>query len=266
MVQKGFYSFFISMILTSKNNSLVKETALLKEKKARKETGLFLVEGVKMTMECQKSGLEIERVFIAEDSGYTAETLGVDAGKAVFVSADVFRFLSDEKTPQGVLCRVKMPTRALRAPQNPCLILDGVADPGNMGAIIRTANAAGYNEIYLVDGCVDPFSPKSVRASMSGIFFTTVYFGSREEILSSMQDTPIIVADMQGENVFSFTPPKKYAIVIGNEANGVSNAMRERATSTVKIPMETTQESLNAAVSAGVLMYLFKRETFLKTK
>lgn len=266
MVQKGFYSFFISMILTSKNNPLVKETALLKEKKARRETGLFLVEGVKMTMECQKSGLEIERVFIAEDSGYTAEALGVDEGKVVLVSNDVLRFLSDEKTPQGVLCRVKMPTRSLCAPKNPCLILDGVADPGNMGAIIRTANAAGYNEIYLVDGCVDPFSPKSVRASMSGIFFTTVYFGSREEILSVMQDTPIIVADMQGENVFSFAPPAKYAIVIGNEANGVSKEMREGATSTVKIPMEATQESLNAAVSAGVLMYLFKRETFLKTK
>ena len=208
-----------------------------------------------MLRECLQSELEIERVFLSEEY---ADELPVEESKTVRVSQDVFRFLSDEKTPQGVLCRVKIPQTSLAAPTAPCLILDGVADPGNMGAIIRTANAAGYKEIYLVDGCVDAYAPKSVRASMSGIFFTKLYQGSREEILAAVQGVPVIVADMQGESVFRFTAPEKFALVIGNEANGVSVEMRNAAKYTVKIPMEQTQESLNAAVSAGILMYVLK--------
>ena len=92
------------MILTSKNNPLIKETASLKEKKGRKELGLFLVEGVKMALECGKSGFEIERVFVSES--YVGE-IPCEDERTVRVSNDVFRFLSDEKTPQGILCRVK---------------------------------------------------------------------------------------------------------------------------------------------------------------
>ncbi len=247
------------MIITSKNNPLVKETASLKEKKGRRELGAFLVEGWKMSAECLKSGLEIERVFVAES--YTRE-LPFDSSIIVPVSDDVFRFLSDEKTPQGVLCRVKLPKRELLPPTGKCLLLDGVADPGNMGAIIRTANAAGYEEIYLTDDCTDPYSPKSVRASMSGVFFTRLYFGSREEIINALTGTPILTADMDGENLFRFSPPSTFALVIGNEANGVSETVKKSAYKTVAIPMKSTQESLNAAVSAGIAMYLLLKEEF----
>ena len=214
-----------------------------------------------MTAECQKSEFEIERVFVAES--YKGE-LDFEQEKLVFVSDDVFRYLSDEKTPQGVLCRVKIPQRQLNSPTGRCLILDGVADPGNVGAIIRTANAAGYKEIYLTENCADPYAPKCVRASMSGIFFTKLYFGERAEILSKMQGVPIVVADMGGANVFKFTSPDTFALVIGNEANGVSEEIFSKATHTVKIPMSKTQESLNAAVSAGIIMYLLNKDEFLK--
>ena len=254
------------MILTSKNNPFIKETATLKDKKGRKQTGLFLVEGVKMVRECQKSGFTMEKLILSESfykSEAGAEFISEDA---VCVSDDVFRLLSDEKTPQGILCRVKYPTHGLSAPKASCLLLDGVSDPGNLGTIIRTANGAGYNEIYLTDDCADAYAPKTVRASMSGVFFTKIYRATREEILSILQDTPIVVADMGGENVFSFQAPEKFALVIGNEANGVSAMVRERAEYTVKIPMESTQESLNAGVSAGVLMYLLQKERFLISK
>lgn len=247
------------MIITSKNNPLVKETASLKEKKGRKQLGLFLVEGWKMAEECLKSGMEIERVFVAQSY---LRALPFDASITVTVSDEVFRFLSDEKTPQGVLCRVRLPEKKLLPPAGKCLFLDGVSDPGNMGAIIRTANAAGYKEIYLTDDCTDPYSPKSVRASMSGVFFTQLYFGSREEILLALKGTPILTADMGGENLFRFTPPKRFSLVIGNEANGVSEIVRKSAYKTVAIPMKSTQESLNAAVSAGIAMYLLAREEF----
>ncbi len=214
-----------------------------------------------MTRECEKSGLEIERVFVSEK--YAGE-LPFAREKTVCVSEDVLRFLSDEKTPQGVLCRVKTPKLALVAPKASCLILDGVSDPRNLGAIIRTANAAGYQEIYLTEDCADPYSPKSVRASMSGVFFTKLYEGTRAEILSTLNGVPVVVADMGGENAFAFSAPEKFALVIGNEGNGVSNTVRDSAVYTVKIPMERTQESLNAAVSAGVLMYLLKKESFIQ--
>lgn len=249
------------MILTSKNNLLIKETATLKEKKGRRALGSFLVEGVKMAKECQKSDFCIEKVFVAES--YQGE-LPFDLDTLVYVSDDVLRYLSDEKTPQGIVCRVKIPTRELVAPKKSCLLLDGVADPKNVGAIIRTANAAGYEEIYLTSTCADPYSPKSVRASMSGVFFTKVYMATREEILSVLGDIPIVIADMVGENAFSFLPPKTFALVIGNEANGVSEEVEKRAKHTVKIPMQASQESLNAAVSAGILMYLLKKEEFIR--
>lgn len=247
------------MILTSKNNPLIKETAALKEKKARKESGMFLVEGRKMAVECAKSDFEIDRVFLSPN--YEGE-LPFEEDKLVYVSDDVLRFLSDEKSPQGIVCRVKIPLRTLVAPLDKCLFLDGVSDPGNVGTIIRTANAAGYSEVYLTEECADAYSPKSVRASMSGVFFTKLYRAKREEILSVLEGVPVVVADMDGANVFTFDPPKKYALAIGNEANGISEETFAMATHTVKIPMQATQESLNAAISAGIIMYVLNRHNF----
>lgn len=250
------------MIITSKNNPLVKETATLKDKKGRKLLGSCLVEGRKMAEECHKSGMTIERIFVREG---VELSLPVDEEKIVVVSEDVLRQLSDEKTPQGVVCRVKIPTRPLCAPKGNCLFLDGVADPGNMGAIIRTANAAGYEEIYLTKECTDPYSPKSVRASMSGVFFTKLYCAEREEILSVLKNAGVslVVADMDGENIFDFVPPSHFALVIGNEANGVSATVEAVADKTIRIPMRSSQESLNAAVAAGVSMYLLAKEKFV---
>ena len=257
---KGFLHF-IKMILTSKNNPLIKETASLKDKKGRREHNAFLVEGIKMAKECQKSDFCIERVFVAENFD---GDLPFPETQITRVSSDVLRHLSDEKTPQGIVCRVKIPSRKLCAPKKSCLLLDGVADPKNVGAIIRTANAAGYEEIYLTETCADPYAPKSVRASMSGVFFTKIYQSTREEILSILQGTPIVVADMVGENAFNCAVPPVFALVIGNEANGVSDETLSRATIAVKIPMRETQESLNAAVSAGILMYLLKKNEFIE--
>ena len=245
------------MLLTSKNNPLIKDTVALKDKKGRKEQGAFLVEGRKMALECLRSNFELEKVFVGES--YHDE-LPFDEDKLVRVSDDLLRHLSDEKTPQGIVCRVKIPHFALCVPKDKCLLLDGVADPGNVGTIIRTANAAGYNEIYMTQDSADAYAPKSVRASMSGIFFTKIYRADRAEILSVLKEIPIVVADMAGGNVFSFTPPKQYALAIGNEANGISEAVFSQAAHTVKIPMQATQESLNAAVSAGIIMYVLKRD------
>ena len=97
---------------------------------------------------------------------------------------------------------------------------------------------------------------------MSGVFFTKLHFGTREEILSVLNGVPVLVADMGGENLFTFTPPSRFALVIGNEGNGVSEQVKSAAYKTIAIPMKSTQESLNAAVSAGIAMYLLAKEEF----
>ena len=238
------------MVITSKSNPLIKTAASLADKKFRKQLGLYLVEGVKSVKECISAGCTVEKIICTER--FESEFEG-----AVIVSDSVFKSISTETTPQGVLALVNIPETALKAPSGNCLLLDCLQDPGNIGTVIRTANAAGYDEVYLIN-CTDPFSPKAVRASMGGIFRVKVYSGGREEILNVLKDYALICADMDGENIFEFNPPEKFCLCIGNEGGGISAEVMSRAKYTVKIPMRETCESLNAAVSAGIAMYALK--------
>lgn len=238
------------MVITSRSNPKIKELIKLSDKKYRRQLGRYLVEGVKPVRECMAAGGEIVELFCTERHAQEFD------GAAV-VSESVFSAISGEMTPQGVLAVVKLPQNELRPPESSCLLLDRLQDPGNLGTIIRTANAAGYREIYLL-GCTDPFSPKAVRASMSGVFFVRLYQGDREEILGALQGVPMICADMDGEDVFQFHAPEKFCLCIGNEGGGISEEIFAKADYKVRIPMAESCESLNAAVSAGICMYQLK--------
>lgn len=238
------------MIITSKSNPLIKEISALADKKYRNKLGLYVVEGTKTVNECIAAGCEIDKIICSEE-------LSDNYPDAVSVSREIFERLSSEKTPQGVMAVVKIPQIGLKSPENSCLLLDCLQDPGNLGTIIRTANAAGYRDLYLIN-CTDPYSPKAVRASMSGVFFVNLYRGTRDEILSVLSGLPLICADMDGENIFSFTPPSKFCLCIGNEGGGISDEVMCKADYKIRIPMNGTCESLNAAVSAGIAMYQLK--------
>lgn len=240
------------MVITSKSNPFVKKVASLKEKKFRKEYSLFLVEGVKMVREVLSSEMEVESIVYSSE--YEGETF---LASAVEVSPAVFEFLSDERTPQGILAVVKIPKNQAFIPKGNCLLLDRIRDPGNLGTIVRTANAAGYKEIYAISSA-DFYSPKCVRAAMSGLFFVNVFEGDLSEILPLLKGVPILCADMDGENIFSFTPPKQLCLAVGNEGEGLSDEVFSAATSRISIPMEKEAESLNAGVSAGIAMYVLK--------
>lgn len=240
------------MIILSRQNPLVKELASLKEKKGRRRTGTFLVEGHKMVREAIACGMDVVRLILRED--YAGETYGLPA---VRLGRDAFAAVCDEKTPQGIAAEVTIPLRSVQPPLGRCLLLDGLQDPANVGAIIRTAVAAGYEDVYLA-GCADPFSPKSVRASMSGVFFARIMQGTQEEILSAIAGMSVIAADMGGEDVFSYVAPEKFCLAVGSEGSGLSALVRGRADVTVRIPMDARTESLNAAVSAGILMYALR--------
>ena len=240
------------MIITSKSNPVIKYISSLSDKKFRRQYGEYLVEGTKPVNECIAANCEVSRIICTERH---AEQYP----QAVVVSDEVFKSVSSEKTPQGVLAAVKIPQSSLKPPEDACLLLDSLQDPGNLGTILRTANAAGYREVYLIN-CTDPFSPKCVRASMSGIFFVENRSGSREEVLSALSGIPLICADMCGEDIFSFVSPQKFCLCIGNEGGGISEDILRSAAYTVKIPMRDTCESLNAAVSAGIAMYALKNK------
>ncbi|MBE7081165.1 MAG: RNA methyltransferase [Clostridiales bacterium] len=241
-------------MISSTQNTLIKEIRSLKDKKFRDKLGVFVLEGIKPVKEAIELNLSIREIICTEK---TFSLFSPCNYKVEVVSEQVFKSISEEVTPQGALAIVyKMPCDIEKA-SGSCLLLDGVSDPANVGAIIRTAAASGFNEIYLTGTCADAYSQKAVRSSMSGIFRVKVMRGELDEILSAI-DLPLVVADMNGQDVFNLKLDKEVCLVIGNEANGVSDFLKEKANLTVKIPMQNGVESLNAAVSAGILMYALK--------
>lgn len=242
---------FIIMIITSKSNRTVKYVASLKNKKARRENGVYVVEGVKMVSEALSAGKTVETLVFTESM---QERFRDYKGEVLVVSDSVFGFISDEVTPQGVLAVLKTDKPSFAKANGVSVLLDGVSDPGNLGTIFRTSAAIGVKNIYLVN-CCDPYSPKTVRSSMSGIFHVNVIECGYEDALTALDGVTVLVGDMSGENVFKYDPPADFCIVIGNEANGVGEVMRKRADKTLKIPMSENVESLNAGVSLSVMLY-----------
>ena len=245
------------MVITSRNNPLVRRVFSLREKKFRREAGEYVAEGIKSVREAAASGAHIRLLVRAER--VPAQDIAAD-GELV-VSDGVFEKLSEEVSPQGVLAVIEAPDCTPAPPRSPALLLDGVSDPGNMGTVLRTADAAGYTDVYL-RGCTDPFAPKSVRASMGGIFRVRLHIGGDEALRAALAGVPLVCADMGGGNAFRFTPPARFCLVVGNEANGVTEEVRAACAHTVRVPMRSVCESLNAGVSAGILMYLLRAEHF----
>ena len=242
-------------MITSKQNSFIKEIRSLSDKKFRDKLNLYVVEGTKIVREAVELNLPVTAI-VGTEGGLI--TINCDGFRKEIVSEEVFSSITSEVCPQGVIAVIKKPDNEIVAPNGSCVLLDGVADPANVGAIIRTAAAAGYNTVYFTDDCADPYSPKAVRSSMSGVFRVKTVRGKVEDLLKAI-NLPVYVADMCGENVFAHTPSGAFCLVIGNEGHGVSNAIRQVASKTVSIPMQNGVESLNAAVSAALLMYNLKR-------
>lgn len=242
-------------MITSKQNSIVKEIRSLSDKKFRDELGLYTAESVKLVKDAISLKLPIKLIVGTEKGLDMLNDVCVDTQT---VTEEVFKHISEQVTPQGVIAVIYKPQNQGGEFSGSSLLLDGVSDPSNVGAIIRTAAASGYNTVYMTDDSADPFSPKAVRSSMGGIFRVNVIRGKERDLLESIKN-PIIVADMNGKNVFNEKIEGDFCLCIGNEGKGVSDLIRNRAKYTVSIPMENGMESLNAAVSAGILMYNLKR-------
>ena len=245
-------------MITSKSNAFIKSVRALKDKKERDLTGLFTADGAKLVREAFISGQNVFAVIGTNKGLSLISDVDLCGVKTEEVSEEVFKSISDEVTPQGVLAVIKKPQRPLRAPESDCLFLDGVSDPANVGAIIRTAAATGFCDVYMAEGA-DAYSPKAIRSSMSGIFRVNVFTGKREE-LAKYITVPAFVADMGGEDPFSVRREGNVCLIVGNEAHGVSEFMKNRADRTLGLDMQNGMESLNAAVAAGVLMYALTKK------
>lgn len=240
-------------MITSKQNQMVKQVVSLKQKKNRDQLGLYVVEGEKMVFDAILYGAEITQIFATEK--YQKVNFN-NFDNVIFVSDAVFKIMSDEVTPQGVLAVVKIPKSGAITQLSNCLLLDRVQDPGNVGAITRIAVACGISDILTIDSA-DPYSPKAVRSSMSGIFHVKFLRASEEQCINLIkkQGLSLICADLKGENIFKYTAPEKFCLCVGNEGNGLSESIIKQATDVISIPMNSGIESLNVAVATGVTLY-----------
>lgn len=252
-------------IITSRSNRLIKHIRrLTSDREYRRSSGLFFGEGPKLLGEALKAGTSIEAVVTAQG----VDLPGLDGLCRAEVPADLLNSLCDTRTPQGVLFLARMPdlTPPERLEEGRWLVLDGLQDPGNVGTIWRTADALGADGLLLVNSCADPFSPKTVRATMGACFRLPVYEVEAAALpeLLKRSGLALYAAALREDTVDIRTVKlSRCAVVIGSEGQGVSQELLELSEKTVKIPMRERCESLNAAVAAAVILWEMARQALL---
>lgn len=250
-------------MITSTSNPQIKRLLQLQKKaKARDEENVFVVEGLRMFAEVPKN--RVEKVYISE-SLFNRKKLELNLQDFPYeiLSEQVFGHVSDTKTPQGILCvvkREKYDLNELFKVENPhFIVLDNLQDPGNMGTIVRTAEAAGVDAVFMSNDCVDIYNPKTIRSTMGSIYRVPfIYIEDIPNLLDNFRKNGVksCAAHLNGEK---FYDQEDYtagtAILIGNEGNGLREEVAKKADIWVKIPMQGQVESLNAAIAASVLMF-----------
>lgn len=253
------------MELTGLQNPMVKAAAELKQKKYRQQQGLFLAEGLRTVEEAVRYGAVQSIFYTAIEDDRTRAVLEEAAAKQiklVCVSDKVLKKIADTETPQGIIAVCEMSSKRLDdflASGKMLLVLDRVTDPGNIGTMLRTADAAGVGGLLLLQGCADIYAPKTVRASMGSLFHLPVLSGLSEELLvqaARKAGYELLVTCLDGaDNLYKADLQGRLAFVMGNEANGVSPALLAAADKRVFIPMQGRAESLNVAMAAGIVMF-----------
>ena len=267
------YDKALMKTITSKDNPIYKGAVRLTRKKYRDETGLYLLEGVKPLEDALATGTRVERLFICGGKrAPEAQRLLLNAfkllpeGRTVLLEEKLFAGLSDTGTSQGVVAVAAKKEygeeeffQAVSRGTGNVAVLDRLQDPGNIGTIIRTAEAAGYRGIVVIRGGGDVYGPKAVRAAAGSLFRMPVLLAAdgrqAAELLKRMKKKIAVTCPENAQDYRQADLTDNIALVIGNEGSGVSGALKQASHIRVKIPMEGSIESLNAAVAAGILMY-----------
>ena len=238
-----------SIIITSRNNEKIKSVRKLHQASARRETGLHFIEGNKLVLEAQANGAALDTVFALEDAAQLIPD-------CTLVTLPVMEALCGVQSVQGLCATVKTPSTACPAqyPEGFYVLLEQLQDPGNLGTILRTADAMGAEGVLLSPDSADPYSPKALRAAMGATYHLPVYVGDPETELPKLQAQGFscICGDLSGEE----TLPKRGAntvLVIGNEGHGISETVAQLCYR-YRMPMRGRAESLNAAIFAAIMM------------
>ena len=257
------------MTVTSKDNQWVKEWRRLNDSaKYRRESGLFAIEGARLCGDALRSGVCLHTVM------YTASALAVysdvvgallaSADNAVEISPELSRYMGDTMNPQGVFCIAKMLDNSLIIDKINIIgtysALEDIQDPGNMGTIIRTAEAMGLDGILLSDGCCDVYNPKVLRASMGGVFrMPLMRVGDLAQTVTSLQEKGLTafacVVDATATPITEVGMGQGSVALIGNEGNGLRPETVAACKRRVTIPMAGRAESLNASMAAGIILW-----------
>lgn len=259
--------------ITSPKNPKIKQIKSLYRKKERWNSKLFLVEGIKIVEECIDNNYPIENII------YTDELFNITGGeeiyekiklydKLIYVPQKLFKEISDTENPQGIMAIAKFtqrPINKLFKSKNPfILFLDEVQDPGNMGTIIRTADAFNIDGIVVSEGSVDIYNPKVVRSTMGSIFRIPIYhtwdkIGTIKELKN--RGFEIFTTSLEGKDyIYNIDFKGSSVILIGNESKGVSFELHSLANQWIKIPILGETESLNVAVASSIIMYEVMRQ------
>ena len=249
--------------IRSAQNPLIRRLKSLSDKKGRLAHGQMLVEGEVMLGEALSAGLQPETVLVEAESGLVPFALSLGA-EVVVVPRSLIEAVCGTKTPQGICAAVPLPVSRGRAEDMSLLVaLDGVQDPGNVGTICRTADAAGFDGLLLGRLCADPYSPKVQRAAMGSGFRMPMW--EHDDLparLRALRDEgfTVVASSLDGEPFYNAVLPReKVVLVIGSEAHGVSAEVMGLSNLRLKLPMRGQAESLNAAVAAGIMMYEMTR-------
>lgn len=239
------------------SNNLIKD---IKKQKHENRYLLFL-DNVKIIKDALKMGLKYKYLFLENDK------LNIfDFQENVYlVDRKTIEQLSDSKTPQGVVCVVEYIPNILEKPKTNFLVIDGLQDPGNVGTLIRTATACGFEYVFLLDS-VHITNSKLIRSSVGTVFQNHIIEMPRENFIKQIKQWKfdLLKADMNGENIFKFNNSGILGVVVGNEGQGVSEELSLICKYSVSIPMLNNVESLNASVSGSIIMYELSKQNFLK--
>ncbi|MFY7899152.1 MAG: TrmH family RNA methyltransferase [Chitinophagaceae bacterium] len=240
--------------MLSKNE--VKYIQSLCHKKQRNETGLFIVEGVKLIEELLTSNLEIQKIYAL--SSWLQEHQLYQSITTIVESFELEK-ISSLQSPQAVLAVVKQPFSISELPMDSTgiiLCLDGIQDPGNLGTIIRIADWFGIEHIVCSSNTVELYNPKVIQSTMGSFLRATVHYTNLTDYLSNTS-LPVYGALLDGENIFEITKPQNAVIVIGSEGKGISSELLPFIQHPITIPKKGGAESLNAAVATGILAAFF---------
>lgn len=267
----SFFAMKEKDIITSPSNTKIKHiTALLTKTKARRQEKSFVMEGARMFTDAPMQ--YIREVFCTEEAlqkadGRLMQKLKIldGEGRLFLITPELLKKISDTEHPQGVLCIAAMPPERIPEPENPLyLLLENIQDPGNLGTMIRTAEAAGCDGVIMSRGTVDLYNPKTVRSTMSSIFrmpcLRTDDFQNLIERLKE-RGVSVFAAHLDGKRNYdqvSYTGGT--AFLIGNEGNGLTASAAAAASQKILIPMRGEIESLNAAMAAGILLFEAARQ------